>query len=195
MSIVTDKSGSTTVTSNKFELIGGCGFETSAVTVFVSVFGDAANVVASPTENVKVVYGEPFSFASGRNFRLPDVMFAAVMICPEATATPLSSTVPSTGSESMRTRDKEPPFTSLNGKSGVANVKSVSSAVATMRLPPVGVSFTGVTLTVIVLGEAANALASPTENVKVVYGEPFSFASGRNFRLPERSCSAFGCCC
>ena len=166
----------------------------TGVTLTVIVLGEAANALASPTENVKVVYGEPFSLASGRNFRLPDVMFAEVMICPEVTATPLSNTVPSTGSESMRTRASEPPSTSLNGKSVVANVKSVSSAVVTVRLPPVGASLTGVTLTVIVLAEAANVLASPTENVKVVYGDPFSFVSGRNFRFPAVMFAAVTIC-
>ena len=108
------------------------------VTLIVSVFDATENELPSPTEKSNVVYGEPFSLSSGRKTSKPALMSATAITSLVLTSVPLSSSVPSAGSESIRTSVSTSPPTSKNGKSLAENVKSVSSGVVTAASAPVG---------------------------------------------------------
>ena len=78
------------------------------------------------------------------------------------------------------------PSTSLKPKSAAASVRPLSSAKVKLLSAPVGVSPSGVTLKVRVLGTASNApLLSCTEKLKLAYGLPCSSPSDTNRKCPS----------
>ena len=99
---------------------------------------------SSCTWKVKLAYGVPFSFASGKNFSKPALMSVTETNCPAMTSTPFSFNLPSVARVVIFTARKllgGVLFGSVKPNCAVVNVCATSSLVVTVLFVPAGALF------------------------------------------------------
>ena len=132
--------------------------------------------------------------ATGVNTSLPALMSASETSWPAVTLTPLSCSVPATGSAVILTAVSAltgESAESVKPKSAAVKMYAVSSSVVTVLFVPTGASLTDVTFTLMVRGVASRSMppfavppSSCTWKVNDAYPTPLALAAGVNFRLP-----------